>query len=210
MVVSIWGTTVEGYEKAASMLASAPAGVVAVEVNLSCPNTEQSSQMFAHDARATEEAMAATAAAGRPRWAKLSPNVSDLRPIADAARRGGAEAVTLVNTMLGISMGGNMSGIAVSSSIGGRAVGFGLSMLIKPPHQFTLPRVLEHQILLWRTVEDRESIVAPQGLDVDARLFADFRGDRHRPWRVNASAPRREDADAPVAQLVADAFDDHG
>ncbi|MBW8827357.1 MAG: dihydroorotate dehydrogenase [Acidobacteria bacterium] len=104
VVVSIWGTSVEGYEKAAAMLATAPSGVVALEVNLSCPNTEASSQMFAHDARATEEAMAATAAAGRPRWAKLSPNVSDLRPIAEAARRGGAEAVTLVNTVLGMAI----------------------------------------------------------------------------------------------------------
>ena len=127
VVVSIWGTSIEGYEKAAAMLASAPAGVVAVEVNLSCPNTEAASQMFAHHAAATEDAMAATAAAGRPRWAKLSPNVSDLASIADAARRGGAEAVTLVNTVLGMAIdpvtrtyrlgsgprGGGLSGAAV-------------------------------------------------------------------------------------------------
>ena len=48
--------------------------------------------------------MAATAACGRPRWAKLSPNVTDLVPIAAAARAGGAEAVTLVNTVLGMAI----------------------------------------------------------------------------------------------------------
>jgi hypothetical protein len=47
--------------------------------------------------------MAATAACGRPRWAKLSPNVTDLVPIAAAARAGGAEAVTLVNTILAMA-----------------------------------------------------------------------------------------------------------
>jgi dihydroorotate dehydrogenase (NAD+) catalytic subunit len=127
VVVSIWGTSVDEYEKAADMLADAPAHVVAVEVNLSCPNTHASRAMFAHDPVATEEAMAATAGCRRPRWAKLSPNVSDLRPIAEAARRGGAEAVTLVNTVLGMAVdpatrryrlgsganGGGVSGAAI-------------------------------------------------------------------------------------------------
>ena len=66
------------------MLADAPPAVVAVEVNLSCPNVEDRRRMFAHSAAATAEAMAATAACGRPRWAKLSPNVTDL---ADDRRR---------------------------------------------------------------------------------------------------------------------------
>ncbi|MCU1379198.1 MAG: Dihydroorotate dehydrogenase [Acidimicrobiales bacterium] len=127
VVVSIWGTSVDEYQKAADMLADAPAEVVAVEVNLSCPNTHASRAMFAHDPVATEEAMAATAGCRRPRWAKLSPNVSDLRPIAEAARRGGAEAVTLVNTVLGMAVdpatrryrlgsganGGGVSGAAI-------------------------------------------------------------------------------------------------
>ena len=62
-------------------------------MNLSCPNTEAARDLFAHSADGTRAAMAATAACGRPRWAKLSPNVTDLVPIADAAvarrRRGG-------------------------------------------------------------------------------------------------------------------------
>ena len=71
--------------------------------------------------------MEATAACRRPRWAKLSPNVTDLVPIADAAVAGGAEAVTLVNTVLAMavdpdtgdyrlgsgSRGGGLSGPAI-------------------------------------------------------------------------------------------------
>lgn len=127
VVASIWGTSVEEYEKAAAMLAGAPDRVVAVEVNLSCPNTHASRSMFAHDPAATEAVMTATAACGRPRWAKLSPNVSDLRPVAEAAQRGGAEAVTLINTVLGMAVdpatrryrlgsganGGGVSGAAI-------------------------------------------------------------------------------------------------
>ncbi|MGQ0832049.1 MAG: dihydroorotate dehydrogenase, partial [Microthrixaceae bacterium] len=57
-----------------------------------------------HSESATADAIAATAACGRPRWAKLSPNVTDIVPIADAARRAGAEAVTLVNTVLAMAI----------------------------------------------------------------------------------------------------------
>jgi len=104
VVASIWGRSVAEYEAAARLLADAPAGVVAVEVNLSCPNTEAARDLFAHSEAATADAMAATAACGRPRWAKLSPNVTDLVPIAAAAQRAGAEAVTLVNTVLAMAI----------------------------------------------------------------------------------------------------------
>lgn len=125
VVVSIWGRSVEDYAAAAELLADAPPEVVAVEVNLSCPNIESRNSMFAHSAAATTEAMAATAGCGRPRWAKLSPNVTDLPAIAAAARDGGAEAVTLVNTVMGLLIdpdtrrarlgngGGGLSGPAI-------------------------------------------------------------------------------------------------
>ena len=113
VVVSIWGRSVEEYAKGAAMLAGAD--VVAVEVNLSCPNTHAGRDLFAHDERATEEVMDATAAAGVPRWAKLSPNTDRLVDVAGAARRGGAEAVTLINTVFAMveGMPGGLSGPAI-------------------------------------------------------------------------------------------------
>ncbi|MGH9083798.1 MAG: dihydroorotate dehydrogenase [Acidimicrobiales bacterium] len=98
VVASIWGRTVEEFAAAAALLAGAP-GVVAVEVNVSCPNLDDGRRMFATSAAATGEAVAAAAAAGLPRWAKLSPAVSDLCEIAGAALDAGAEALTLVNTL---------------------------------------------------------------------------------------------------------------
>jgi dihydroorotate dehydrogenase (NAD+) catalytic subunit len=103
VVASIWGRRVEDFAQAAAGLTGVP-GVVAVEVNVSCPNVEDRSRMFAHSPSATAEAVEAAGAAGLPRWAKLSPNVADLCEVAGAALGAGAEALTLVNTLLGMSV----------------------------------------------------------------------------------------------------------
>jgi len=123
VVASIWGRSVEEYRRAADMLASAPPGVVAVEVNLSCPNTEAGRDLFAHSAGDTAAVMAATAGCGRPRWAKLSPNVGGLDAIAAAAHEAGAEAVTLVNTVMGLAIDPETGRFR----LGSRARGGGLS-----------------------------------------------------------------------------------
>ncbi len=108
VVVSIWGQSVADYAQAAAQLAHPTPGadsIVAVEVNISCPNTEHGNELFAHDPVMTEHVLSETAVCGRPRWAKLSPNVGPgLSAIAEAAVAGGAEAVTLVNTYFGLSI----------------------------------------------------------------------------------------------------------
>lgn len=101
VVVSIWGRSVEEYAAAAALLAGAPPEVIAVEVNLSCPNLSGKS-IFAHDPHETAAAIEATAACELPRWAKLSPNTDRLVEVAGAAAAAGAEAVTLVNTVQGM------------------------------------------------------------------------------------------------------------
>lgn len=104
VVASIWGSSVEEFGQAAALLAQAPPAVVAVEVNLSCPNLAGGRHMFAHSASTTGEVMEATARCGRPRWAKLSPNVTEITEIAGAALGAGAEALTLVNTVRGLAI----------------------------------------------------------------------------------------------------------
>ncbi|MEY2959703.1 MAG: dihydroorotate dehydrogenase, partial [Actinomycetota bacterium] len=125
VVCSIWGRTVDEYRAAADMLAAAPPGVVAVEVNLSCPNLEGRGAIFAHDVDRSAEVIAATSGCGRPRWAKLSPNTDRIVEVAGAVAAAGAEAVTLVNTLLGLVIdpvtwrpalgngGGGLSGRAI-------------------------------------------------------------------------------------------------
>jgi dihydroorotate dehydrogenase (NAD+) catalytic subunit len=123
VVASIWGRSVADYAQAAEQLAGAD--VAAVEVNLSCPNLEGRRGIFAHDAALSAEVIAATAAAGVPRWAKLSPNTDRIVEVAAAVHDAGAEAVTLVNTLLGMVIdprtrkpalgagGGGLSGKAI-------------------------------------------------------------------------------------------------
>lgn len=102
VVASIWGRGIDDYRRAAEQIAAAPAGVIAVEVNLSCPNLEGRRGIFAHDAELSAEVIRATAACGRPRWAKLSPNTDRVVDVAGAVHEAGAEAVTLCNTLLGM------------------------------------------------------------------------------------------------------------
>lgn len=125
IVVSTWGRSVDDYARAATMLAAAPPSVVAVEVNLSCPNLDRGSHLFAHSPTATAEAITASCVCGRPVWAKLSPNTDQLIAVAAAAHDSGASAVTLVNTVMGMVIdlerrrpalgggGGGLSGRAI-------------------------------------------------------------------------------------------------
>ena len=126
VVASIWGRSVAEYAEAAQMLAEVSAeSVIALEVNLSCPNLEGRSGIFAHDATLSAEVIGACAAARRPLWAKLSPNTDRIVEVASAVSGAGASAVTLVNTALGMVIdidtrrpalgngGGGLSGAAI-------------------------------------------------------------------------------------------------
>lgn len=117
VVVSVWGRSAGEFAQVGAKLAGAvttagprPAHshLVAVEANISCPNVEDRQRMFAHSAEATTAAIGALAEAlaptGLPLWAKLSPNVTDLVPIAEAALAAGAGALTLVNTLMGLAL----------------------------------------------------------------------------------------------------------
>lgn len=130
VVASIWGRSVEEYRSAAELLASAPDDVVAVEVNLSCPNVHAAAGtrhgIFAHDPDLSASVIVAVAAAaGRPCWAKLSANTDRIVDVASAVHAAGAEAVTCINTLLGLAYdertgkpalgagGGGLSGPAI-------------------------------------------------------------------------------------------------
>ena len=125
VVASIWGRSVEEYRAAAELLAAAPDGVVAVEVNLSCPNLHGSG-IIAHDPELSADVVSAVVgAAGRPCWAKLSANTDRIVDVARAVQSTGAEAVTCINTLLGLAYdehtrkpalgagGGGLSGPAI-------------------------------------------------------------------------------------------------
>src|SRR5262249_57065440 len=94
VIASIWGRSVEEYASAARPLKAVADRLLALEVNLSCPNVEARNNVFAHSAEATHGAMQAVVDAvgdAMPTFAKLSPNVTDIveiprAPIAAGSR----------------------------------------------------------------------------------------------------------------------------
>ncbi len=104
IVVSIWGRSVDDYRRASDLLADCPPAVIAVEVNLSCPNTESGGTLIAHDPATSAEVIEATVGCDRPRWAKLSPNTDRVTDVAAAVADAGAAAVTVINTVLGMAI----------------------------------------------------------------------------------------------------------
>ncbi|MGH9027562.1 MAG: dihydroorotate dehydrogenase [Acidimicrobiia bacterium] len=104
VIASLWGRTVDDFATGAKMLARAVHDLTAIEVNVSCPNLHRDAQPFAHDPEQTARAVAAVVDADldRPVLAKLSPDVTEVRPIAGAALDAGATGLTLVNTVRGL------------------------------------------------------------------------------------------------------------
>ncbi|WP_433215657.1 dihydroorotate dehydrogenase [Microtetraspora malaysiensis] len=105
-IVSIGGGSVAEYTALARRLADAP-GITAVEVNLSCPNVEDRGRVFARDGSAAAEVVASVRAATRydvPVIAKLAPDVADVVSLARLCVDGGADALSMINAPLGMSV----------------------------------------------------------------------------------------------------------
>lgn len=117
VVGSIWGRTVEEFGEAAELFAGAD--VAALEVNVSCPNLDDRSRIFAHSAAATAAVVGAARGAGRPLWVKLSPNTPDLVDVAEAALGAGADALVLVNTVLGMAVDVERRQAVLGNTVGG-------------------------------------------------------------------------------------------
>jgi dihydroorotate dehydrogenase (NAD+) catalytic subunit len=104
VIVSLWGRSVDDFTAAARLLAPHVDACAAVELNVSCPNLEDASRMFAHSPAATAAVVAAVRGVGldRPLLAQLSPNTFEVVDVARAAVDAGADGLTLVNTVLGL------------------------------------------------------------------------------------------------------------
>ena len=104
VIVSIAGETIEEYATLARKLRSA-SGISAVEVNISCPNVENRGLVFACDPDASRrviDGVRKTIGGDLPIIAKLSPDVTDLPAIAKGVVDAGADALALINTVLGM------------------------------------------------------------------------------------------------------------
>lgn len=104
IVVNIFGETVAEYAELARRLDAAE-GVDALELNISCPNTQAGGMAFGVDPAAVREVVAAVRERTRlPLFVKLSPNVTDITATARAAVDAGADALSLINTLVGMAI----------------------------------------------------------------------------------------------------------
>jgi dihydroorotate dehydrogenase (NAD+) catalytic subunit len=104
VVANIFGETVDEYRRMAEILDGAE-GVHAIEVNISCPNVKRGGIAFgARPDLAAEVTRGVRGETGLPLIVKLTPNVTDVAEIAVAVEAAGADAVSLINTLTGMSV----------------------------------------------------------------------------------------------------------
>jgi dihydroorotate dehydrogenase (NAD+) catalytic subunit len=119
IVANCWGHLPEEFAEVAARLADAE-GVAAVELNVSCPNKREWGRIIATDLDLTREVVRLVRARCRlPLWVKLSPNVTDIASFARVAEEEGADAVSLINTILGLAVDLERRRPALTNGTGG-------------------------------------------------------------------------------------------
>lgn len=107
VIINISGDTIEDYIKLAGRLGeiSNEMGVAALEVNISCPNVKKGGMAWGTDAKATYKIInSIRKTTPLPLIVKLTPNVTDIKAIAQAAEEAGADALSLINTLIGMAI----------------------------------------------------------------------------------------------------------
>jgi dihydroorotate dehydrogenase (NAD+) catalytic subunit len=104
VIVNVAGSAIAEYVEVSARLNDQPA-VDMIELNISCPNVNEGGMEFGANSRLTEQSVAAVRKVfSRPIIAKLSPNVTSIADIADAAAQGGADAFSVINSLVGTSV----------------------------------------------------------------------------------------------------------
>lgn len=104
VIANIAGNTVEEYAAIASLI-ERQTGIVGIELNISCPNVKKGGLQFGTDPEMVYQVVdAVKGETSLPVIPKLSPNVTDIVEIAKAAEAGGADALSMINTLMGMAV----------------------------------------------------------------------------------------------------------
>lgn len=118
IIVNIAGRTVEEYCQVAERLRDTDIDMI--ELNISCPNVKEGGVSFGTDSSMAEEATRAVKkVAKQPLIVKLTPNVTDIVSIAKAVVAGGADAISLINTLIGMAIDINTRKPILANIVGG-------------------------------------------------------------------------------------------
>ncbi|MBO4399122.1 MAG: dihydroorotate dehydrogenase [Lachnospiraceae bacterium] len=118
-IVNVCGHTTEEYVEAAEILSESCADIL--EINISCPNVKAGGITFGTDPKMAEAITKAIKkdAGKKPVFMKLSPNVTDITEIARAVEAGGADGISLINTLLGMKIDIRRKAFALANRTGG-------------------------------------------------------------------------------------------
>ena len=118
IIVNVCGHTPEEYCETVERLAQEPVDML--EINISCPNVKCGGISFGQDPKAVEAITAEIKRhAAQPVIMKLSPNVTDITEIARAAEAGGADALSMINTLTGMKIDIHRQTFAIANKTGG-------------------------------------------------------------------------------------------
>ena len=118
IIVNVCGKSTEDYLQVVERLGNEPVDML--EINISCPNVKEGGIAFGQDPKAVEAiTKAVKAKAKQPVIMKLSPNVTDITVMAKAAEAGGADAISLINTLTGMKIDINRQCFALANKTGG-------------------------------------------------------------------------------------------
>ncbi len=119
IVANILGKSIDEFKTIASRL-DPLSRVSALELNISCPNLKEGGIEFGHDPRMTFAVTEAVRnVTSKPLWVKLSPNVTDIGSFGRACQDAGADAISLVNTLVGMSVDVHKRRPMLSNTTGG-------------------------------------------------------------------------------------------
>lgn len=119
VIVNVAGSTVREYVEISRRLADCERADM-IELNISCPNVNEGGLEFGTQTGMTEECVASVKKVfPRPVIAKLAPNVTDIVAIARAAQRGGADALSLINSLVGMTVDINTWRPRITNDTGG-------------------------------------------------------------------------------------------
>ena len=118
IIVNVCGKTTEDYIEVVERLADEPVDLL--EINISCPNVKEGGIAFGQDPKAVEAITREVKKhAKQPIIMKLSPNVTDITVMAKAAEAGGADVLSLINTLTGMKIDINRRAFAIANKTGG-------------------------------------------------------------------------------------------
>ena len=172
IIVNVCGHAPEEYLAVVERLADEPIDMM--EINISCPNVNAGFLAFGQDAKHVEELTAQIKKiAKQPIIMKLTPNVTDITEIAKAAEAGGADALSVINTLTGMKIDINRRTFAVANKTGGVSGPvvhpIAVRMVYQTAQAVNIP-IINRSVVWWNSLHQGPSITA-RGSSIDGAIL---------------------------------------